>query len=295
MTEVGELNELAELADNLVVALIPMIANTMPVEIHFSVSPEEALASCQIFVDGILLKEGAMDATVSYGEHKVEICADGYFTKSVSYRFTESTQYSMVVPMEKLGNGTFALTFAGAGDGAAFSNAALDGFIAAEKRSLPVLINGKPVLGRFIADLDARQLAQAVDLSKGPAGDFYYYAAPDLQADGGALTVRLKPRPGEEEINRRRIWSYRGYSALMLALPAAFIAYGNYLEVKDGFARGGELAGNLDNAADFSNAATAVAAVAGGFFLFELFRYVHAVSGLLPQEASVTDGSKGER
>ncbi|MBP5464980.1 MAG: hypothetical protein J6Y13_07420, partial [Treponema sp.] len=56
--------------------------------------------------------------------------------------------------------------------------------------------------------------------------------------------------------------------------------------------RGGELRGNLDNATDFSNAETAVAAVAGGFFLFELFRYVHKASGLLPQEASVLDMSK---
>ena len=58
VTEVGELNELSELADNLLIALIPKIANTMPVQIHFSVSPEEALASCQIFIDGILQKEG---------------------------------------------------------------------------------------------------------------------------------------------------------------------------------------------------------------------------------------------
>ena len=42
-----------------------------------------------------------------------------------------------------------------------------------------------------------------------------------------------------------------------------------------------------DNAADFSNAMTITAAVAGGFFLFELFRYVHKVSGLLPQEAYI--------
>ncbi len=297
VTEVGELNELSELADNLVVALLPKIANTMPVEIHFTISPEEALASCQIFVDGILLREGARDATVSYGTHKVEICADGYFTKSVSYRFTESTRYSMVVPMEKKSDGTFDLTFLEGRDGeswtgAAFADAGLIGQLDSQTRNLPVMINGKPVLGRFIAGLDAGQMAQAGELLRAGAGDYYYYVAPGLQEDGARLKVRLRQRPDEAEIHKRRIWSYRGYSALMLALPAAFLAYGNYLEVKDGFFRGGELRGNLDNATDFSNAATGVAIAAGGFFLFELFRYVHKASGLLPQEASVLDVSK---
>ncbi len=292
VTEVGELNELSELADNLVVALIPKIANTMPVEIHFTVSPAEALASCQIFVDGILLKEGAMDATVSYGTHKVEICADGYFTKSVSYRFTESSQYAMVVPMEKMSNGTFDLTFLGTESGAPFANGRQIGFITSSNRNLPVLINGKPVLGRFIAGLDADQMTRMDELAQGPAGSYYYYVSPELQEHGAALGVKLKQRPDEEAIHKRRIWSYRGYSAFMLALPAAILAYGNYLEVKDGYFRGGELRGTLDNAVDFSNAATAVAAVAGGFFLFELFRYVHKASGLLPQEASVLDMSK---
>ena len=285
VTEVGELNELSELADNLLIALIPKIANTMPVQIHFSVSPEEALASCQIFIDGILQKEGVDTATVSYGEHKVEICADGYFTKSVSYPFTESQHYSMVVPMEKVLDGTFDLTFIRGGDGTAYANAGEIGsfpgelgFLPSGRRNLPVTINGKPVLGRFIAAGGEEGAAPR---------DYYYYVAPGLQEDGGSLAVKLKERPGEKEINDRRIWSYRAYSAFMLALPAAFLAYGNYTEVLDGYRRGGELRGSLDNAADFSNAATIAAAVAGGFFLFELFRYVHKVSGLLPQEAYV--------
>lgn len=277
VTEVGELNELSELADNLLVALIPKIANTMPVQIHFSVSPEEALASCQIFIDGILQKEGADTATVSYGEHKVEVCADGYFTKSVSYSFTESQHYSMVVPMEKLLDGTFDLTFIGDGNGTAYANAGELGPLSPGRRKLPVTINGKPVLGRFISAADVAESGM----------DSYYYAAPALQTDGGALAVKLKERPGEKEIHERRLWSYRAYSAFMITLPIAFLAYGNYTEVLDGYRRKGELRGNLDNAADLSNAATAVAAVAGGFFLFELFRYIHKVSGLLPQEAYV--------
>ncbi|MBQ9538540.1 MAG: hypothetical protein IJU95_04660, partial [Treponema sp.] len=270
VTELGELDELSEIADNLLVALIPKIANTMPVQIHFSISPEEALASCQVFIDGILLNEGADEATVSYGEHKLEICADGYFTRSLSYSFTESTHYSVAVPLEKKGNGTFPLSLLGAGDGIAYANAKeLDG-------GRTVTINGKPVLGRFISDA-------------GGISDSYYYVAPELQQNGTGLSVNLKERPMEDEINIRRIWSYRGYSALMLTLPAAFLAYGNYMEVKDGFRRGGELQGSLDNAFYFSNAATALSVVAGGFFIWQLIRYVHTVSGILPQEAVVQE------
>ncbi|MBP5157447.1 MAG: hypothetical protein ILP18_06220 [Treponema sp.] len=294
VTEVGELNEISELADNLVVALLPKIANNIPVEIYFSITPEEALADCQIFIDGILLKEGADVATVSYGEHKVEICSDGYFTKSVSYSFTESSQYSMVVPMEKVGNGTFDLTFYNVGEGAAFSNAAMLGFLPSGQRNLPVTINGKPVLGRFIPAADF-SLANAEAVSadsggkSGSHGDYYFYAAPKVQQDGGSLAVKLKERPSEELINRRRIWSYRGYSAFMLALPAALLAYGNYKEVKDGLGKGGEIQGTADNALDFANSATVLAALSGGFFLWQLFRYIHTVSGVLPQEAYTLD------
>ncbi len=296
VTEVGELNEISELADNLVVALIPKIANNIPVEIHFSVTPEEALAGCQIFIDGILLKDGADVATVSYGEHKVEICSGGYFTKSVSYSFTESSHYSMVVPMEKVGDGTFDLTFLNVGEGTAFSNAAMLGFLPSGRRNLPVTINGKPVLGRFIAAKDFTLAGAGTGPNDAEAGaesarteDYYFYASPTVQKDRASLAVKLKERPSEELINRRRIWSYRGYSALMLALPAAFLAYGNYMEVKDGLGKGGEIQGTADNALDFANSTIVLAALSGGLFLWQLFRYIHTVSGLLPQEAYVLD------
>ncbi len=277
VTEIGSIDELPEIADNLVIGLLPKIANTIPVDIYFTVTPESASQDAQIFIDGILQKKGSSMATVAYGEHKIEISAPGYFTKSVSYRFTESADYSMVVPMEAMSDGTFNITFTNKDSGNAYADGALLGYIDETNRSLPVQINGKPVLGHFV-----------VEDQDGKSHNSYYYVSGDVQQDDSELAVNLRRRYTVEEVDQKRLWSYRGYSALMLAVPVAMLAYGKYLTASDGYKLGAETADTVDNWAHISNISTGLAVTAGGFFLAELIRYIHSASSMMPQSAYET-------
>ena len=54
--EVGQLKELDLITSEIARQLLPMIANTLPVEFTFSIQPEAAKEKLSIFVDDILQK-----------------------------------------------------------------------------------------------------------------------------------------------------------------------------------------------------------------------------------------------
>lgn len=323
VTEIGELSELQELADNLVYAMVPKIANTIPVNLHFKLLPEEIADKALVFVDSILLNPMTEDgigsapeiAQVSYGEHKIEVSCDGYFTKSVTYKFTESSEYSVSVPLAKMSDGTFRLklntplaqtgtarkksgisdeltdeeieaeladaSFLNGNDNGskAFANGELLGYIDNGESDFPVRINGKPIIGH-ISTSDRNGSGEI------NAFNSYYYVAEKLAGkEDSNLAANVRKRATEEEINNRRKWSYRAYSAFMLAVPVAVLAYGKYVASKDGFSMHAESADTVGNWESMSNAAMGLAIISGGFFVFELMRYIESASTMLPQEA----------
>ncbi|MBR1912637.1 MAG: hypothetical protein IJ828_09825, partial [Treponema sp.] len=226
VVEVGSLHDVKELAQNLVTALQPLIANSIPVNMYIAVFPEEAREHAQVFIDGV------MQDTVDYvqttsGEHTLEIVSEGFFSKNIVYKFIDSTDYQIRVPMEKVQNGIFSITLNADADGSLFSNGEPLAFVNSLDKTSIVTINGRSVIGQFVSKTE-----------EGKTVDSYYYIPPEVQKNNASYGVKLRIVDKDSEIEERRLWAYRGYSFLMLSLPLTVFAYGKYLSANDGYMRG---------------------------------------------------------
>ena len=273
VTEVGALADITYIADNLAYGLLPLIVNTIPVNLYFDIVPEDAAAGAKIFIDDVLQSTEGGAVQTSYGLHTVEIESDGFFPQKITYNFKDSADYQIRIPLEKMNDGTFTVTFADAPSGSAYANASLLGYIEESSDTTIVTINGRSVVGQFVS--------AAKD---GKTQDFFYYIPPDMQKQGAALGMNVKLKDTDAVINERRIWMYRGYSAFMLSLPLAVLSYGKYLTTRNGYKLGAEGSDALDNWTRITQLTAGMAIVSGGFFIIELVRYLHSASSVLPQE-----------
>ena len=91
-------------------------------------------------------------------------------------------------------------------------------------------------------------------------------------------------------IDKRRIWTYRGYTALVLSLPVTLFGTGKYNSSVNEYNSG--YLGDISEVEKWNT----VRIVSGGitiacasFFVFELVRYLRAASSVLPQNAVYAD------
>lgn len=282
VVEVGSIYDLNDLAVNISNSLKPLIANSIPINLFIAIEPENAKSSAKVFIDGVMQDDIDILKT-TYGEHTIEVESAGYFTKHIVYNFTDSTDFQIRFPMEKIQNGTFSLTLSGVNDGSNFINAEPFGYLDKLNNTSTVTINGNSVIGHVASKTE-----------EGKSIDSYYYIPEELQKNDSKYAVNLKSVDRDSVIEERRLWSYRGYSALMLSLPLTVFAYGRYLSANEGYSRGAESADTMNSWAYASRMASGVSLIAGGFFLFELVRYLHSASSVLPQHAYDITNEKSE-
>ncbi|MCR5762342.1 MAG: hypothetical protein K6G00_03040 [Treponema sp.] len=282
VVEVGSLHDVKDLAQNLVNSLRPLIANSIPVNLYIAVLPEEAKESAKVFIDGVMQDSVDCIRTTS-GKHTLEIESNGYFDKSIEYNFVDSSDYYVRVPMEKMQDGTFSITLNDVSEGDHFANGEPLGYIDVMDNTSVVTINGRSVIGQFVSKTD-----------EGKTVNSYYYIPPEEQKNNASYGVKLRIADKDSEIEERRLWAYRGYSALMLSLPLTVFAYGRYLSTYDGYSRGAESRDSVNSWAYASRTASGISLIAGGFFLFELVRYLHSASSVLPQYTYEITNEKSE-
>ena len=281
VTEVGTLGDCMEIAANIAAALLPKIMNAVPVRLFFEILPAVAAENAEIIIDGVLCGPGTKFADITAGEHTIEVACDDYFSKRITYNFKESSNFLVHVPLEKKRNGTFDITLEIPGaerlsGGSHYADGELLGYVSGSRRTDTVQINGRSIIGQFVAqDADGKTV------------DAFYYVPEDKQQQDAVLAARLQPRDTARDINTRRLWAYRGYTALMMALPLAFFTYGRYDSAITGYRAGAVDAATVNNWAYAENAAVGVSVLAGGFFLVELARYLYTAGSVLPQNATV--------
>lgn len=282
VVEVGSLHDVKEIARNLVASLQPLIANSIPVNLYIAIFPEDARKNARVFIDSVMQDSVDLVKTTS-GEHTLEIESDGYFEKNIVYKFVDSIDYNIRVPMEKMQNGTFSITLNDVSDGSHFANGEPLGYIDILDKTSVVTINGRSVIGQVVSKT-----------SDGKTVDSYYYVPPEIQKDNAKYGVKLRIADKDSEIENRRLWAYRSYSVLMLSLPLTVFAYGKYLSANDGYVRGAESRETVNSWTYASRTASGISLIAGGFFLFELVRYLHSVSSVLPQYTYEITNEKSE-
>lgn len=269
--EVSGIDEISVMARRLAAALVPKIADSMPVELHFSVTPKEAAAKAVMTIDDSVYRTIPEQLKLNSGVHTISFEAEGYASAATSYSFTGNRIFSVAVEMQekKIGAVRFALKKAFAGD--LFANGVLAGTLSEEERFVPVPLHNGNVLGRIISD--------------DGAGADYFIGKPLLE-DDALLYVNAKPFDRSKYIEKRRKWMYASYSALIVSLIPTFYTYGNYFSSANAYNERYRIARNdVEKWQTASNVSLGITLGCSAFFVYELVRYLVSANSVLPAEA----------
>ncbi len=299
-TEVGTLSDLIPLASRIAQNLDSKIANSLPVALEFSISPDDAFEKASIIIDGIVYsasdemnesgkKIGRIEKILEGGVHHIIIESEGYESLSVNYAFTDENHFLVKAEMKKSTSALVNLRLKRFKDGIFYASGT-DAY-KTEKSSpyAKVSINGKNVLGVF----------SPVNLieSTGPkdSKNIAFFRIPVNTAfDGAYLLTNAKPYNREENIDKRRRMMYTAYSALICSLPPLFYCYGNFVSERDSH----NLPTSRNNFSDVtmwrnrSYVATAVTSALGVWAIIELVRYLYAADKVLPADAKIDKNAK---
>ncbi len=287
--EVGHVDNLVQVARNISQYLRTLVVNSRPVNLYFDIAPEEARKNARVKIDGNLSPLSGNAVSVSAGIHTINVDCEGYESLATTYTFKDSTNFFVHIPMAIKQDGQFNVYLKNPMEGELFAGGKIigDGI-----RGGTVTINGTPVIGQLRQTIPG---VEGVDDEGNPMvspdktlGAFYYIPV-ELQSGGANLTVNVKPIDSAALIDSRRKWAYRGYSALILTLPVTFFMVGNYNTAADAYRAGHIDYGTAKGWEYARNGSIALTAVAGGFFIYELVRYLHAASSVLPANAKVSN------
>ena len=293
--EVGNVDDMVSVARNVTQYLRTVVINSSPVKLYFDISPEEAARKAMIKVDGIVESLSGNSLSVTAGIHTINIESPGYETLAVTYTFKDSDSFFVRIPMSERKDGTYSIYLKEPVEGTLFANGKIVGDGMHGGR---VSVNGSPVIAQIRTEIPG---VEGVDeegnpvVSKDKAFGTFFYIPEALQKDGAELVVKAKPVDTASLIDGRRKWAYRGYSAFILTLPVTLFIAGNYETAARGYNSGYV---DLDTVRGWEYARTGAIVLsvgAAGFFIYELVRYLHAASSVLPESAVEAKPSDMER
>lgn len=281
--EVGSLSEISLIAENLAFALLPKIANGLPVELEFSVNPKEALSNVTLTIDNIVYDPMPEKAVVSGGFHSVSFEADNYARETFVYNFSGRRKFFIEVNFKEKSEGSVKLVLSKFVPGDIF----FDGkYVGPSSKTdyvdVPLKVNGDTVFGYFESPLvDKKNPENTHD-------EIMFLQIPrNLMVDGNQLQARVKVFDVSKNIDRRRKIMYLSYSALILSLPFLFYTYGRFVTFQRGsMSSYGEV--SLEDYNKYKNLSLigcGITAACGVWFICELVAYLIAVDRTLPPKA----------
>ncbi|MBO7638595.1 MAG: hypothetical protein J6S91_06420 [Treponema sp.] len=270
--EVGSMDDVARLSRAIAQKLLPVIVNTTGTVLHFEIEPAELASKARVTVDGLPVKLDS-PVIVPASTHTVEIQCPGYISQTVTYLFQDSPHFVLHVPLKEQSEGYFSLSLKDPVQGQLFFNSESvgDGLDGAS-----VKINGRNIIGQLKAE----------------EGNSFFIIPPSLQTPENKLVVPAMPSDLNAEIEKRRIWSYRGYTALILSLPFTFFSLGNYNSAVNAYMSASLPYEEVQKWNTLKWTSLSITAVAAGFFIFELVRYLCTANKALP--ASAREAKAGE-
>lgn len=269
--DVGSVENLRLLAVALALQITPRIADSMPVFLDISVSPEDALKKLSVTIDGIVYRSISRPIIVQSGVHTVVFASEGFDTVSSTYGFSGSRNFKIDVEMKETKNGEVKIRLQKPYSGDIFGNGIFGGSVSPENPFGTVKVNNRNVLGHFVD-------------SGGSSADFLIPAK--LLKDGDFLSVNAKPFDRSDYIEKRRRWMYASYSALIVSLVPTFYVYGNSFAKSQAYNSNFDISYNEAKSwQTASNVMIGVSATAGAFFVYELIRYLVAAENVLPKAA----------
>lgn len=287
--EVGTIQEFDMMSTNIARELVPIITNSMPVQVDIEVASTKS--EVFLYIDDQLQVSFPPTMIFDSGVHTVQFTAEGYTSATTSYFFEGNKHYKIEVQLEEIQNGSMLIgvvptnfdlfyqklpgTQKYSQNGTIYYNGVSVSYDEQERSQ--ITINGNKILGQFISE-DGKT-------------DFYYI--PEKLIYNGSL-VSINPQAFDRSayIETRRKWMYGSYSALITSLIPTFICMGQYKKYynrfvnfyQDGLAtyEDAELARKWIIA---TNVSEIISACCGAFFTFELIRYFKGANSVLPDKA----------
>lgn len=293
ITEVGTVADCVAIAENIALFLAPKIYTSMSVDVILAVEPEEALKNLKLTVDGVVYSSFQKQLRLRSGIHTIEFESKDYNSQTVTWNFKDVPSFLVEVKLTPKQNGKLNVYMARPYAGNFIINGLAPDNEIPGSYNTQATVNGQPVIGYFVTD---NKLSS------------FFYIPEALSIPDQNLVVNLKPVDNAAEIDRRRIWMYRGYSVLICSLPLTFYSIGkcqsmeNYIKQFDNMEKkisSDEAFYNFVN--DYlkvwnplRNISIGVSCAAGAFFIFELVRYLRAAEKVIPVTAKPMKSGENE-
>lgn len=298
VTEVGSLKNCSEVVKNLVSYFGPLITNNTPVDLFFEIKPEEIKEKAKITLDGIYFDKVPEKISIDAGVHTIKVECEGYYSRMIKYDFNDYSEFVIQADMieEKISHGT--ITMSNPVPGTVYAEGKFVSDIAFDSAGGPVEMKGEPIIGQFRSvEKGKKTVVETVkdkngnekEVEKETVGDnlsFFYYIPERLQMDDVNLAVRGKPLDHASYIDKRRIWTYRAYTLLVLSMPFTLFTMGQYnAAVRAYNNRSLNDLTEVNKWAQVKDIAFGVTMVCTTLFVVELVRYLVAANSVLPQNA----------
>ncbi|MFI3257509.1 MAG: hypothetical protein R3Y36_04340 [Spirochaetales bacterium] len=268
VSETGSIATVADLSFRLTEKLYEAIVNAQTVSIDFFIEPQQAGSESTIYIGGTVLRgnaEGFANVTVPAGIYEFYVESPGYESVSGTYSFSDNDDFSVQINLQEYNPIAVNFNVASA-DGSLYMNA-----LSVGKDAVP-LINSFPVLGEFVNDDGVSTwFFLSDDYEKSELYEAEFSFEPDT-------------KDFAEIIEKKRRIMYNSYAALIVSLPLAFIADGQYLNEYNAFAIG-QSSGNKLEAWTVARYATMGVSIGLGInFLIQLGLYIYSANTVLPEE-----------
>ena len=269
VTDVSSISDLTLISRRIAFSLMPHINNSSEVKLIFDITPQEAMDNLHIMVDSFITEPVDNALNLPSGLHTLQISSEGYITQTVSYNFCDSKVFYVRANLKENASGTFTLHIKNPIEG---SGIYASGSLLKEANDNSIEINGKNVLGQVVLKGD----------EDGSFLTGFFYIPQEKQTEDAIVSINPKVQDRASLIDERRIWMYRGYTALMLSLPFTFYSIGTFNSLYYGYRTGGVELSDVYKWNTLRYVSAGISVAAGGFFVFELVRYLIAANSVLP-------------
>ena len=272
VVEVGSMQELELINTSIVMQIIPILANSLPVQLEIEIKPQEARAKTKVFIDNVLQPLENDKLIVDSGINTIQFVSDGYKSASTTYNFEGNKRYKIEVNFEKPKNGYIQVGLRKPIEGNMLMNG--EHALEIDGKKSQIAINGKAILGEFITE---------------DGNTAFFYVPEKMVYDGNYVSIKPKPMDRMAYIDKRRKIMYGTYSLFILSLIPTFYTYGNYqnyVNLYQNYQIDVETARKWQTATNVSRFVTIGCGILWGY---ELVRYLIAANSVLPQNARDDD------
>ena len=268
IAEVGNINDLEFLTTNIAMQLIPMLSNSLPVQLDISIEPQEVAEDVEVYIDETLQKIVDNTITIDSGIHTIQFVSPGYKSVSTNYSFEGNRKYKIEVALEKPKFGYLQLGLKKPLEGDILMNG--EHALKVNEKKSQIAINGNKILGEFISE----------------NGETAFFYVPErLTFDGSYVTINPKPRDRMSYIDKRRKIMYASYSIFMISLIPTFYTHANFTNYATLYKNYMVDYQTAKKWQDASNISRVISLGCGLFWGYELVRYLIAANSVLPQTA----------